>query len=98
SSTQFALAPGLYYVAFQVSVTEPGQLEIQLGPFNLTSTVVGRAAPTSQIVGFQLVRNFANGTLLSVRNPAVNATALTITPNAGGTSSVSAHLTILQIA
>ena len=36
-------------------------------------------------------------TILTVRNPAGNATALTITPLAGGTNQVSAHLIIIQI-
>jgi len=35
---------------------------------------------------------------LTVRNPAGNATALTITPSAGGTRAVSAHLVIMQLA
>jgi len=35
---------------------------------------------------------------LTVRNPAGNPAALTVTPLAGGTNPVSAHLTILQIA
>lgn len=34
---------------------------------------------------------------LTVQNPADNATALTITPLAGGTQPVSAHLVIIQI-
>lgn len=35
--------------------------------------------------------------ILTVRNPAGNTAALTITPLAGGTRSVSAHLVITQI-
>ncbi|MBQ8350977.1 MAG: hypothetical protein IJY20_02900 [Clostridia bacterium] len=35
--------------------------------------------------------------ILTVRNPAGNAAALTITPLAGGTRPVSAHLIITQI-
>jgi len=35
--------------------------------------------------------------ILTVRNPAGNAAALTITPLAGGTRPVSAHLVITQI-
>ena len=34
---------------------------------------------------------------LTVRNPADNAAALTITPVAGGTNSVSAHLIIIKL-
>ena len=36
--------------------------------------------------------------VLTVRNPANNSTALTITPLAGGTQPVSAHLVVIQIA
>ena len=36
--------------------------------------------------------------ILTVRNPAGNVAALTITPLAGGTSPVSAHLVIIKIA
>ena len=36
--------------------------------------------------------------VLTVRNPVDNPAALTITPDAGGASAVSAHLIITQIA
>ena len=35
--------------------------------------------------------------ILTVRNPLANGTPLTITPNAGGTFPVSAHLVIAQV-
>jgi hypothetical protein len=82
---------------FQVSVNEPGQLDLTLNSLELPSTVVGRATGTNQIVGFSLVTTTAANSILTVRNPAGNSTALTITPLAGGTSSVSAHLVITQI-
>lgn len=44
-----------------------------------------------------IVETSTINSVLTVRNPAGNATALTITPLAGGTSPVSAHLSILQI-
>lgn len=56
------------------------------------------ATGTSQIIGIAIVTTTAINSILTVRNPAENATALTITPSAGGTRSVSAHLVILQIA
>jgi hypothetical protein len=92
---------GTYQVTFQVSVTEAGQLVLVLdpgtGPFELAYTVVGRATGTSQIVGTCLVTTTASNSVLTVRNPADSTTALTITPIAGGTRSVSAHLVIVRL-
>jgi hypothetical protein len=88
---------GTYQVMFQVSVTEPGQLDLTLNSAELSGTVVGRATGTSQIVGMSLVTTTVANSVLTVRNPAGNSTALTITPLAGGTSPVSAHLVITQI-
>ena len=58
---------------------------------------VGRATGTSQIVGMAIVTTTTINSILTVRNPAGNAAALTITPLAGGTRPVSAHLVITQI-
>ncbi|MEK3720389.1 hypothetical protein [Paenibacillus sp. FSL H8-0034] len=91
-------AKGTYQVLFQVSVTEAGQLVLTLNGAEIAYTVVGRATGTSQIVGMSLVRTTVNKSILAVRNPAGNTTALTITPLAGGTSPVSAHLVIMRIA
>ncbi len=90
-------AIGTYQVTFQVSVTEAGQLILTLNGSDLSYTVVGRATGTSQIVGLSLVTTPIINSLLTVRNPAGNSTALTITPLAGGTRAVSAHLVITQI-
>jgi len=59
--------------------------------------VVGRATGTDQIVGIAIVTTTSVNSVLTVRNPAGNATALTITPLAGGTRPVPAHLVITQI-
>jgi len=103
SASTFNLsAIGTYQVLFQVSVTEAGQLILTLnsgaGAADLAYTVVGRATGTSQIVGMALVTTTVINSILTVRNPAGNSTALTITPLAGGTRPVSAHLVIMQIA
>jgi hypothetical protein len=86
-----------YQVIFQVSVTEAGQLILTLNGADLAYTVVGRATGTDQIVGTALVSTTVINSLLTVRNPAGNSTALTITPLAGGTRPVSAHLVITQL-
>jgi hypothetical protein len=90
-------AVGIYQVMFQVSVDEPGQLVLTLNGTALAYTAVGRATGTSQIVGVSLVQTTVANSTLTVRNPASNSTALTITPIAGGTLPVSAHLVIMQI-
>ena len=81
-----------------MSIDEAGQLILTLNGDDLAYTVVGRATGTSQIVGMAIVNTSTVNSLLTVRNSAGNSTALTITPIAGGTRDVSAHLIITQIA
>lgn len=88
---------GVYQVLFQVSVTEAGQLILTLNGEDLPYTVAGRDAGSSQIVGMALVETTTAASTLTVRNPEGSATALTITPVAGGTRPVSAHLIITRL-
>ena len=88
---------GTYQISFQVSASEAGQLILTLNGVDLAYTVVGRETGDSQIVGMALVETTVIDSVLTVRNPAGNATDLTITPLAGGTRPVSAHLVIMQI-
>lgn len=88
---------GTYQILFQVGVSEAGQLILTLNGADLEYTVVGRATGTSQIIGMAIVTTTSVDSILTVRNPAGNAAALTITPLAGGTRPVSAHLVITQI-
>lgn len=88
---------GTYQVLFQVSVNEAGQLILTLNGADLPYTVAGRAAGTPQIVGVAIVETTAVDSVLTVRNPDGTAAALTITPLAGGTRPVSAHLVITQL-
>lgn len=60
-------------------------------------TVVGRATGTSQIVGMAYVTTTSTDSVLSINNPTGESTALTITPVAGGTDPVSAHLVITRV-
>ena len=97
-SSAFNLAEiGTYQIFFQVSVNEAGQLILTLNGEDLIYTVSGRATGASQIIGMALVTTTVINSILTVRNPAGNASALTITPLAGGTRSVSAHLVIIQL-
>ena len=88
---------GVYHVLFQVSVTEAGQLILTLNGADLEYTVAGRATGASQIIGMAIVETTVINSVLTVRNPEGTAAALTITPLAGGTRPVSAHLVITQI-
>lgn len=98
SSSTFNLSTiGTYKVFFQVSVDEAGQLELDLNGAGLPYTVVGRATGTSQIVGESLVTTTIANSVVSVINPPGNATALTVTPLAGGTLASSATLIIEQL-
>ncbi len=97
-SSEFSLGNiGTYQVMFQVSVSEAGQLDLTLNGSELAYTVVGRATGTSQLVEMALVQTTSVDSTLTVRNPVGNSTALTITPLAGGTSPVSAHLVITEL-
>ena len=89
--------PGVYRVAFAVSVTEAGQLALTLNGADLAYTVAGRATGTSQITGEYLVETTVADSILTLRNPAGNSTALTITPLAGGTRPASATLVIERL-
>lgn len=89
---------GFYEVNFQVSIDEAAQLAIAIGGVEVNYTVVGRATGTSQVIGMAIIETVAINQVLSIVNPTGNSTALTITPNAGGTNPVSAHLIIKRIA
>jgi Collagen triple helix repeat (20 copies) len=88
-------------VAFAVSVTEAGQLELTLdsgaGAVALPYTVFGRATGTSQITGEALVTTTAVNSDISVVNPTGEATALTVTPSAGGVDASAASLVIERL-
>ena len=59
--------------------------------------MVGRATGTSDIIGMSIITTTEVNSILTVINPSGNDAALTITPLAGGTRPVSAHLVITQI-
>lgn len=90
-------AIGTYEITFQVSVQEPGQLVLVLNGIERAATVVGRAQGNSQITGSCLITTTTINSVLSINNPIGNPFALTISPLAGGTQPVSAHLVIKQL-
>ncbi len=98
SAASFNLADiGTYLVQFQVTAGEGGQLILTLNGADLPYTVAGREAGAAQIVGMALVTTTTANSVLTVRNPEGTAPPLTLTPSAGGTRPVSAHLVILQL-
>ena len=96
SASGFGLQAGTYEVNFQVSFDEAGQLMLAIDGVGLANTVVGRATGTNQLVGSTIIEVISSS-ILSVINPPGNAAALTITPIAGGTHSVSATLSIKKL-
>jgi hypothetical protein len=99
ATTTFTLVSvGIYQIMFQVSITESAQLCVVLNAGQNAATVVGRATGTSQVVGICLVQTILPNSILSIRNPLGEAIALTMTPVAGGTNPVSAHLVISRLA
>ena len=98
SSSSFTLTtPGVYAVSFQVSAAESGQLVLTLNNEELPYTVVGRSGAETQLVGMALVTTTDPNSVLTVRNPEGTGNAITLTPSAGGTDTVSAHLVIAQL-
>ncbi len=98
SDSSFTLADaGTYQVMFNVPVTEAGDLVLTLNGTELDYTETGRTAAGSQITGIALVTTTAENSILTVRNPAAAATALTVTPGDAGNART-AHLTITQLA
>lgn len=51
----------------------------------------------SYIIGMTNITTTVVNSAVTVRNPAGNPTALTITPSDGGTNPVAAHLVITQL-
>ena len=99
SDSSFNLAvPGVYQIIFQATVNEAGQLVLTLNGVELGYTVSGRGALGSEIFGVALVETTVENAVLTLANPASATDPLTLTANAGGELSVSAHLTILRLA
>ena len=92
---------GTYEVAFQASVVTgsgAGQLVLALNTVANTTTQVGRATGSCQIVGNSLISTTGTNTYLSVINP--TATPLEIdngTTNGQAGSPLTAHLFIRQL-
>lgn len=94
-------AVGVYRVTFLAGITEAAQLIIALNGVEQPITIAGRDRGTQQIFGVSLIQTLTPNTTLQIRNPAAQATNVTLTVNGGGTASanaVTAHLVILRLA
>lgn len=99
NATSFQLKEiGTYFISFQVNVDQSGQLALTLNGVELENAVSGRASGTSQIAGLSIIKTTEENSVLTIRNPVGNSTALTLTPLAGGTKPISSHLVIIQLA
>ena len=97
TDSSFTLAEaGTYLVIFNAAVSEAAQLVLTIDGTELSYTVSGNASAPSRITGVSVISAEA-GSVLTVRNPASAASPVTLTPNAGGNSPVSAHLTIIRL-
>lgn len=97
SNSTFQLATvGQYQVSFQASVAEAAQVGLRLNGALVLSSVVGRATGTNQIVINTVIKTTLANEVLEVIN-ANSAAALTLTPSAGGTNSVSANLLVNKL-
>ncbi|HET9104907.1 MAG TPA: hypothetical protein VFN55_16265 [Solirubrobacteraceae bacterium] len=88
---------GVYRVAFNVTIQEPGQLALTLDGVELADTATGRAAGSSAISGEAPVRTLSANSLLTVRNPPGEPNALTVAPVAGCVQPNAATLIIEQL-
>ena len=99
SDSSFSLnTQGTFFVIFRAAVNESAQLVLTLNDIEIEYTLSGRNAQNSEIVGTAIITTNTDASTLTVRNPEANAAEITLTPYAGGSLPVSAHLTIIQIA
>lgn len=98
SDSSFRLAsPGVYMVQYALSVSGGNQVMLTLNGQELPYTTAGHNGDASQLVGVSLVTVDAENSVLTLRNPPENAETLNLTPNAGGSQPVSAHMVITRL-
>ena len=88
---------GIYEIMFNVCVAEAGQLVIDLNGNELPNTVFGRATGTTQIIGISLIETTSINSIVAIKNPLGNSTALTVVPLSGGTKSNVCNIIIKQL-
>jgi hypothetical protein len=97
NGTDFVLPDaGVYEITWQVPIAQAGALDLALNGTELPETVVGRDTGTTQIVGNVLI-NASASSVLNVRVPSSNPSALTTTFVVSGGSFVTGSLVIKRI-
>lgn len=87
---------GTYLIMFKVNTNTAGQLGIAVNGAVQPSATFGNAADDGIIEGKTIITTTAANTVLSIVNPI--ATAVTVTPSAGGTEATVSDLTIIKLA
>ena len=97
-ASSFTLASaGSYLVIFGVSCEGAGQLVLTLNGQELANTTFGSSSTSPEISGVSVITTDDDNAVITVRNPAAATAPLTLKPNAGGLSPVSAHLVITRL-
>ena len=97
TNSTFNLADtGTYLIMFKVNTNTAGQLGIAINGAVQPNATFGNAADDGIIEGKTIITTTAANTVLSIVNPI--ATAVTVTPSAGGTEATVSDLTIIKLA
>ena len=97
TNSTFNLADtGTYLIMFKVNTNTAGQLGIAVNGAVQPSATFGNAADDGIIEGKTIITTTAANIVLSIVNPI--ATAVTVTPSAGGTEATVSDLTIIKLA
>lgn len=97
TNSTFNLADtGTYLIMFKVNTNTAGQLGVAVNGAVQPNATFGNAADDGIIEGKTIITTAAANTVLSIVNPI--ATAVTVTPSAGGTEATVSDLTIIKLA
>lgn len=97
TNSTFNLADtGTYLIMFKVNTNTAGQLGIAVNGAVQPNATFGNAADNGLIEGKTIITTTTANTVLSIVNPI--ATAVTVTPSAGGTEATVSDLTIIKLA
>lgn len=97
TNSTFNLADtGTYLIMFKVNTNTAGQLGVAVNGAVQPNATFGNAADDGIIEGKTIITTTAANTVLSIVNPI--ATAVTVTPSAGGTEATVSDLTIIKLA
>ena len=88
-------AAGIYEVAYFVAVNESTQFVLCFDGNPDPTLVTGRASTNNYVMARHLIQITTPGVIVSVRN--AGPSSVTITPDAGGASPVSAHITFVRL-